>query len=208
LIEGEKKIIIDTGFESVERTLKVHKQKVWREEEQELPNIFKKIKLRPEDVEIIIFTHLHYDHCGNNRLFPKARFIVQRKELEYAFVPLPGEETAYFSPLIGEKPSFWGTRFELIEGDKEIARGIKVITTPGHTPGCQSILVDTGKGLYCIAGDTAFFYENIEKNIPIGATSSRLDWFSSMEKMKKMSDYIIPGHEPEIFKKIKYPEFP
>lgn len=208
LIEGENKIIIDTSFESVERTLKIHKQKVLRDKEQELQNIFKEINLNPKEVEIVIFTHLHYDHCGNNHLFPNARFIVQRKELRYAFVPLHGEETAYFSPLIGEKPSFFGTKFEIIEGDKEICKGIRVIFTPGHTPGSQSILVDTEKGVYCIAGDLVLFYENIEKNIPVGALSSRIDWFSSIEKIKKIADYIIPAHDPKIFEKSKYPKFP
>lgn len=208
LLEGEKKIIVDTGFESPERTWRVHRQKVWRDKNQEFPAIFKEIRLNPAEVDMVIFTHLHYDHCGNNHLFPKARFIVQREELRYAFVPMPGEETAYFSPLIGEKPSFWGTRFEIIEGDRQICPGVRVIATPGHTPGSQSVLLDTEKGTYCLAGDTVFFHENIEKNIPVGFTSSRLDWFSSVEKIKKMSDHIIPSHDPKIFEKNKYPEFP
>lgn len=206
--QGKKKIIVDTSFESVERTLEVHGQTVWRNKEQEMPNIFKEINLKPEEVKIVIFTHLHYDHCGNNHLFPNARFIVQREELKYAFVPLPGEETAYFSPLVGEKPSFWGTKFEIIEGDEQVCDGVKVITVPGHTPGSQAVLVDTEDGVYCIAGDEVFFYENIEKNIPVGAISSRIDWFSSMDKMRKMSDHIIPCHEPELFSESKYPEFP
>lgn len=208
LIEGEKKIIVDTSFESVERTKRINNQPAWRSEEQEVTNILKRINVAPEEIDIVIFTHLHYDHCGNNPLFSRARFIVQRKELRYAFVPLPGEETAYFSPLIGEKPSFWGTPFELIKGDKEICTGVKVITVPGHTPGSQAVLVDTENGIYCIAGDLVFLYENMERNIPIGFFSSRLDWFSSIEKIKGMADYIIPSHDPKIFEKSKYPEFP
>jgi glyoxylase-like metal-dependent hydrolase (beta-lactamase superfamily II) len=208
LIEGPETIVVDTGFESVERTMQVHKQQVWRTEEQELPTIFTNLGLRLEEIRTVIFTHLHYDHCGNNRLFPHARFIVQKEELRYAFVPAPGEETAYFSPLIGEKPSFWGTEFEMIEGDATLTQGIRVIATPGHTPGCQAVLVDTSNGVYCIAGDNAFFYENVEKNLPVGALSSRLDWFSSMERMRRLSDHIIPSHEPLLFESSKYPTFP
>ncbi len=114
---------------------------------------------------------------------------------------MPDEARAYFSPLIGEKPSFWGTPFEIIQGDWEILDGIRLIKTPGHTPGSQAVLIDTVGGIYCIAGDNAFFYENIEKNIPVGHLSSRIDWFSSMEKIRRMSDLIIPCHDSRIFER-------
>jgi len=110
------------------------------------------------------------------------------------------EETAYFSPLIGEKPSFWGTPFEEIEGDWKVTDGIRVIAAPGHTPGSQMVLVDTEKGVYCLAGDNAFYYENINKNIAVGHLYSRADWFSSMLKARQASDSILPSHDPLLFK--------
>ncbi len=200
-LEGTQKIVVDTGFESVQRTLAIQKQKAWRNSDQELNTQLINMGVNPHEVETVILTHLHFDHAGNNNIFPNAKFFVQRKELQYAFAPLPGEERAYFSPLIGEKPSFWGTPFEIIQGDWEILDGIRIITSPGHTPGSQAVLVDTARGTYCIAGDNAFFYENIEKNIPVGHLSSRIDWFSSMEKMRRLSGHIIPCHDDRIFAK-------
>ena len=199
-VGGRKKIVVDTGFESVERTIAVHGQQVWRSEKQQPLNALREANVDPAHVEIAVLTHLHYDHSGNNGLFPNARFIVQRKELQYAFAPLPGEETAYFSPLIGEKPSFWGTPFEVIEGDWKVTDGIRVIAAPGHTPGSQMVLVDTEKGVYCLAGDNAFYYENINKNIAVGHLYSRADWFSSMLKARQASDSILPSHDPLLFK--------
>jgi glyoxylase-like metal-dependent hydrolase (beta-lactamase superfamily II) len=199
-INGAQKVIVDTGFESAERTLAVHHQKVWRNEDQRLEKLLQDKKVDPMEIQTVILTHLHYDHCGNNGLFPNARFFVQRKELQYAFVPLPGAETAYFSPLIGEKPSFWGSRFEIVEGDYEICDGIRLIATPGHTPGSQAILVSTMKEVYCIAGDNVFFYENIGKNIPVGSLFSRVDWFASIGRIRRMASNIIPSHDPLVFK--------
>jgi N-acyl homoserine lactone hydrolase len=200
-VNGPRKIVVDTGFESAERTIAVHGQMVWRDERQQPERALREMKVDPRKVEIVIHTHLHYDHSGNNHLFPNARFYVQRRELQYAFAPLPGEETPYFSPLIGEKPSFWGSRFEIIEGDWRVTDGIRLILTPGHTPGSQMVLVDTEDGVYCLAGDNAFYFENIEKNIPVGHLYSRADWFSSMLKARQASDRILPSHDPLLFKK-------
>jgi glyoxylase-like metal-dependent hydrolase (beta-lactamase superfamily II) len=200
-VKGSRSVIIDTGFESVERTMEVHGQRVWRKKDQYLHKQLADMSINPSDIEIGILTHLHYDHSGNNRLFPNAKFYVQRKELQYAFAPLPGEETAYFSPLIGVEPSFLGTRFEIIEGDWEICEGIRVIAAPGHTPGSQMVLVDTENGVYCLTGDNAFYYENIEKNLPVGHLYSRADWFSSIMRARQLADHFIPSHDPEIFTK-------
>jgi glyoxylase-like metal-dependent hydrolase (beta-lactamase superfamily II) len=122
-----------------------------------------------------------------NWYISNARFIVQREELGYAFVPLPDEEKPYFSPLMGETPSFLGTPFELIDGDVELFNGISVHLTLGHTPGSQSILISTTEGTYYLTGDNAFFYENIEKNILGGHIYSRADWFTSMNRIKRLA---------------------
>ncbi|GAI14777.1 unnamed protein product, partial [marine sediment metagenome] len=198
LIEGERKIVVDTSFESVEKTKQIHNQRVWRSKEEEVDQALKNIQVDPREVEIVIFTHLHYDHCGNNHLFSKARFIVQREELRNAFVPTSGQETAYFSPIIGATPSFLGTKFELVQGDVKITEGISVITTPGHTPGSQAVLVETTKGVYCIAGDVVPLYENVEKNIPSGYHDSVQHCYRSIEKIRRLSHYVIPGHEPAL----------
>jgi len=181
-VEGNSKVIVDTGFESVERSEKIQKQRAWRTDDQ--------------------LTHLHFDHCGQNKLFPNARFYVQREELRYAFAPLPDELTPYFSPLMGEKPSFWGTNFEIIQGDREILDGIRVILTPGHTPGGQTVLVKTSDGTYAIPGDNVFLYENVERNIPCGHIYSRADWFASMDRVRRLSHHIIPSHDQLVFRKI------
>jgi N-acyl homoserine lactone hydrolase len=87
----------------------------------------------------------------------------------------------------------------LLDGDAEIADGVKVITTPGHTPGHQSVVVDTAGGRYCIAGDAVMWYENMERRIPPGIHTSMIECMSSLERIAREADHVIPGHDPKVF---------
>jgi glyoxylase-like metal-dependent hydrolase (beta-lactamase superfamily II) len=199
LIEGPEKILVDTSFLSVERTWQIRRRKITRAPSQELLAALASAGARPEDISTVILTHLHYDHAGNNQLFPHARFFVQREELRYALAPTPFDATAYFAPSLGITPDYLGTKFELLGGDAEIAEGVRVITTPGHTPGHQSVLVETADGRYCIAGDAVMQYENLEKRIPPGIHVSVIDCMSSLARIAREAHHVLPGHEPRLF---------
>ena len=199
VLQGPHTIVVDTSFDSIERAAEIHNQTVWRPDEQEVTNAFASAGIDPESIEIVVFTHLHYDHCGTNRLFTNARFIVQKRELENAFVPTRGQETAYFSPLVGAVPAFMGTRFELIDGDAVIAPGVRAIFTPGHCAGHQSILAETSAGVFAVAGDAVPCYENIQKNIPCGYHESVDQSYKSMDRIVRESDVVLPSHDPKMF---------
>ena len=97
--------------------------------------------------------HLHFDHCGGNRLFPGIPIRVQRREREAACEP------GYTIP---EWVEFPGARYVELEGEEEIVPGVRVLPTPGHTPGHQSVLVDTDDGLVVVAGDVAYRWEDFD----------------------------------------------
>ena len=120
LIEGPEKILVDTSFLSVERTWQIRRRKIARTPAQELVAALAAAGVRPEDISIVIHTHLHYDHAGNNHLFPRARFFVQREELRYALAPTSFDASAYFAPSLGITPDYLGTKFELLDGDAQI----------------------------------------------------------------------------------------
>jgi glyoxylase-like metal-dependent hydrolase (beta-lactamase superfamily II) len=208
LIEGPQKILVDTSFQSVERTWEVRHRKIVRGPEQEVLAALASAGARPEEITTVILTHLHYDHAGNNQLFPKARFFVQREELRYALAPTTFDATAYFAPSLGITPDYLGTKFKLLDGDAEIAGGVRVIPTPGHTPGHQSVIVDTAGGRYCIAGDAVMWYENLEKRIPPGIHTSMIECMASLERIAREADHVIPGHDPMVFvrRPARFPE--
>lgn len=115
----------------------------------------------PDDVKLVINTHLHFDHAGGNTwrapsgevqpTFPNARYIVQGGEHAYATHTNERTAASYF-PLNWDA-IFAGGRFELINGDREIVPGISVRQTPGHTPFHQSVLIRSGGETCCFLGD-------------------------------------------------------
>ncbi len=101
----------------------------------------------PRDVSAIVNSHLHFDHCGNNRQFRGTTIYAQIKEFEAATQPgytIPewvGPADAQYVPL---------------DGDHQLWDGLQLISTPGHTPGHQSLLVETKLGLELIAGQAIY----------------------------------------------------
>jgi len=94
-----------------------------------------------KDVATVITSHLHFDHCGQNKRFGSARIIVQRAEVEAA-------KAAHYT--IAEWAFPPNVDLTIIDGDLDIAPGVRVVATPGHTAGHQSVLVDDDAGLRTI----------------------------------------------------------
>lgn len=103
--------------------------------------------IRRDDVVMIINSHLHFDHCGNNRSFAGIPMVVQRTEYELAHKP------RYTIP---EWIDFPGAQWELVEGETEVLAGVRVLPTPGHTPGHQSVAIAATDAVEVIAGQALY----------------------------------------------------
>ena len=111
--------------------------------------------VRPDDVTVIVNSHLHFDHAGNNRAFPNATFIVQAEHLLYA------KGRPNFPAIYWDDPAL---RYMPATGRARVAAGIEVVPTPGHAPGHQSLVVDLAKtGRVVLCGDAAFTRANLER---------------------------------------------
>jgi glyoxylase-like metal-dependent hydrolase (beta-lactamase superfamily II) len=170
------------------------------------------VGLKREEIGIVVHTHLMYDHCANSKRLPKARFIVQKKELEFAFDPHPMLAGAYQQEL------FEGLNFDVVEGDRELMPGIRLLLTPGHTPGTQSVAVETASGLAVITGFCCV-NENFQPKepgdwktdrpaevIPPGIHTDMVQGYESMLRIREMADIIIPFHDPSLEGKERIPE--
>jgi N-acyl homoserine lactone hydrolase len=107
----------------------------------------------PRDVVAVINTHLHFDHCGGNRLFAGIPIHVQRAERALARDP---EHT------IPEWVEFDGATYVEHDGEAEVLPGVRLVPTPGHTPAHQSVVVETEDGIVVVGGDVAYTWPEFD----------------------------------------------
>jgi len=160
----------------------------------------------PEDVDLVIFTHLHLDHIAYAKELKNATFIIQKKEHEAALNPHPAYRGFYNTDLI--KQVLENLNVEYINGEKELLKGISVMHTPGHSPGGQTVLIESKKGIIAITGFCCI-RENFEP--PKGTASiskdlivpglhiNIIELYESMVKIKEIADIIIPIHDKVYF---------
>ena len=108
----------------------------------------------PASIDVVVNTHLHFDHCGGNHLFAGKPIYVQRRELADALGP---EEYT-----IREWVEAPGVEYVALDAEREILPGIRIVPAPGHTPGSQVVVVETGGRPIVIAGDTAVFHGELD----------------------------------------------
>lgn len=159
-----------------------------------------------DQIDAVILTHLHWDHCYNLDLFPQADVYVQKTELKHAVDPTPFDRYFYVATP-GEGLPGWMTAFARLvrlDGEAELFPGIRVFPTPGHSPGQMSVEVATAEGTYLIASDLLPLFENYEQGVPNGITLSFADWYESYEKVRAMNVKILPGHDPRVLEREVY----
>ena len=136
-------ILIDTGMGGPESLLSD-----WRVVNRSIAEALGEHYISPADVTMVVNTHLHFDHCGQNAVFRHAPFVLQRVELERARREDPGQRDWF---------DFAGARYELLDGDTEIAPGLRAVASPGHTTGHQSVVLEQNGERDLFIGDAAYF---------------------------------------------------
>jgi N-acyl homoserine lactone hydrolase len=136
-------VLVDTGVGGPEQLLND-----WRVVNRSAAEALAELDMTPADIDLVINTHLHFDHCGQNAVFRHAPCYVQRAELARAQREAP-DLYSWFD--------FMNARFELLDGDAEVLPGLSVIATPGHTAGHQSVIVAHADGSHDVMlGDAAY----------------------------------------------------
>jgi N-acyl homoserine lactone hydrolase len=160
-------------------------------QEDIITNILKRNGHRPEDLACVISSHLHFDHAGGNEFFPQTEIVLQSAEYEAAMNGSGYVEVCKLPHL----------KYKQVTGDVEYAPGIHLISTPGHSPGHQSVLVQTREsGNVLLTIDAAYTRSNFEEGVPF-AVQSQNDAASSIAKLKQLAKSeqakIFFGHDTE-----------
>lgn len=208
IVGGSKTILVDSGPGTPEWVEKHRKgRKIQPGPLGDLPSTLKTYGIEPKEIELVVCSHLHWDHCCDNYLFPNAKFLVQHKELTHAVAPVFHQRFDY-QWTENENPPFLkvANKYQTIKGDKEILPGVSVLHTPGHTPGVQSVLVKTKSGNILLAGDCIPLFENWDTRTPSGIHVDLEEYEATFEKIDSLNDVLVlPGHDMRVFEKRQYP---
>lgn len=197
---GDKKILVDTGelrpIQSPDREQAVGGPI------QTFEQALAQHGLAPEDIDIVIHTHLHNDHCENDSKCVNAVFYVHEKELEHIHDPHP-LDFRYLEDYIEDVEE--NGQIRVLTGDAEIVPGVRVIHTPVHTEGGMSVAVETAKGAAVITGCCTIM-ENWRppkeitamemEVIPSGTLVNSYQAYDTMLKIRDQADILLPLHEP------------
>ena len=215
-----KKIVVDAGV-NLERAMKYHPFKVDDQigPENTMEAQLAKVGVKPEEIDIVILTHLHWDHVGYVEKFTNALFICSAEELRCAIDPIPPLYLGYEALQMGMEPLFMKViqRLKTVEmQEKEVVEGVRIIPLPGHTSGSIGVVVETEKGPHVIVGDAVFKYANMEGAreegqpyfVP-GIFTDLIGTWKSLERIDEIVDgdftKILPAHDPLVLKKERYP---
>jgi glyoxylase-like metal-dependent hydrolase (beta-lactamase superfamily II) len=148
----------------------------------------------PESVATVVLTHLHYDHAGGVRDFPRARYVVQRSEVD-------GVADSWLFDRADVGYLVDSNRLDLVDGDVDVVPGMSVHHVGGHTPGMQVVRILTDRGHAVVASDACHFQENIRRRRPGPDTHSLPDAVRAFDRVAELADgphLIFPGHDPAV----------
>jgi len=172
---------------------------------QNVPLLLSGEGIDPADVAYVLLTHLHYDHCSNAKLFPNAQFLVSRTGFHITLDPpvaglapdilFPRDILAYFA---GEGRD----RLILVDDEApDILPGIGAFYIGGHTLCSQAFTVQTKNGLAVFPGDTIFYYDNLDKDHPIGLAVDQIQCRKAMNRIRALNALLVPPHDPSLLQR-------
>lgn len=217
LQSSELTILVDTGLDQAYADkANPHIIKNLNDDRGELkididpPEALLRFGVQPDEVDYVIISHFHLDHIACVPRFPGSTFITSRYGLEWTInPPFPGLVDPIVTPreileFLYEEANKPGGRVVLTDDDATPLPGIRTVRTGGHSIGSQVVFVETEKGTVGLGADNLITYEHLEDRIAPGSPVSVLDALGAIELLENEAHIIIPGHDPDLYK--RYPE--
>src|SRR5215831_18654113 len=147
------------------------------------------IGLKPGDIARVAISHTHGDHIGNMGLFPNSTILMQQAEHSWIYSPDGPNDNVNQLMALARKLLGNPKNLQLIDGDTDVFGdgSVTLVSTPGHTPGSQSLLVHLkNSGFIILSGDVVHSQENFEKNIVPSLNTDKAESIASMEKIRQL----------------------
>lgn len=199
-----KTILVDTGLGPRDKQQKLLPIKV----PTALPAVMAKAGLRPDDIDVIVYSHMHFDHTGWNTidqdskrvpLFPSARHVIQRREWDYWTENDERRRFALFNMV--QAPIVEAGLLDLVEGEHAVTPEVVTVPTPGHTPGHVALVVASGGERAYLLGDSSHHpaqvtYPDWYCGADVDPAESSRVRKALMDRMETESALIVGGHFP------------
>lgn len=164
-----KKILVDTGYgQKLSRKMRLHAG--LERPQGDLLDGLTRLDLKPEDIDIVINTHLHLDHCGGNTIireekvvptFPNAQYLIQRLEWSEAIAPNERTQATYFPE--NYQPLLETGQMEIINGPTQVTADVRTAITRGHTRAHQVVVLESNGETALFIGDMATLHYHLER---------------------------------------------
>ena len=199
ILGGPHPILVDTGFLDEDARARGIRNYV------SPAAVVERAGVKPGDVPIALITHLHYDHWAGHSLFPAAEYWIQGEEVAFWMGPFgrtPAfRQSANVGALAGLVTLNYANRVRIIDGDHQVAPGVRVHRVGGHTAGLQIVTVETARGTVVLTSDASHFYRNVEKRQPVQIITSlpeMLTAFETIDTLAGAERLIVAGHDPVV----------
>ena len=176
LIRGDKTIIVDTAH---------HGRRVM------LINALADRGMSPNDIDMVVLTHAHWDHVQNVDIFKNAQVAVGADELEYAKDPHPTDwaTSGYFHDMLARRDVL-----AVVDG-QELAPGVRILGTPGHSKGHVSVVAETPAGSVALTGDALTAADCVKTGKPFLVFWDEESAAQSVRRLVENATIFYPGHD-------------
>ncbi len=202
---GDTKILVDTGVVDLAGLALVHGKYEGAlahsvPDELDLLTQLAGLGIRADEIDIVVQSHLHYDHLGALDRFPNATILVNPLEIGWALCPQPF--SLYYYPDFRDTILGVLDRVRLVGDDHLVAPGITMVRTGGHSPGHSVVFVETSDGTAALLGDLVYHYRSLELDVPSATNYNLGESVQAIQMVKERADILLLNHDPLVEKLI------
>lgn len=199
---GEHLLLFDTGATPPEVAHTMgHRHYRRSPDEAPVTKLRACLGISPDDIEVVVLSHLHWDHAANWTYFERAQIVVQADEVCYALHPEPRQWT-YFDYVAGPSPCVVSDRFSQVRGATLLPGypGLTLLPLPGHTPGSQGLLLEMEDRRVILPGDTVPLQRNWQAKPPVinGISWNDSAFHETLRALEAQDAVVLPSHDPVV----------